>query len=74
MFGEEDDAFTMGSKDLCMIEHIADMIESGVDSFKIEGRMKSIHYVATVVNAYRQAIDAYFADPEHFEAQPCMAG
>ena len=44
-----------------MIEHIAEMIESGVDSFKIEGRMKSIHYVATVVNAYRQAIDSYFA-------------
>ncbi|MGO4274136.1 U32 family peptidase, partial [Paenibacillus sp. TAF58] len=70
MFGEEDDAFTMGSKDLSMIEHIAEMIESGVDSFKIEGRMKSIHYVATVVNAYRQAIDAYFEDPEHFEVNP----
>ncbi|SDN54418.1 putative protease [Paenibacillus sp. yr247] len=70
MFNEEDDAFTMGSKDLSMIEHIAEMIESGVDSFKIEGRMKSIHYVATVVNAYRQAIDAYFADPEHFELNP----
>lgn len=70
LFGDEDDAFTMGSKDLSMIEHIADMIESGVDSFKIEGRMKSIHYVATVVNAYRQAIDAYFEDPEHFELNP----
>jgi putative protease len=63
LFGEEDDPFTMGSKDLSMIEHIPDMIESGVDSFKIEGRMKSIHYVATVVNAYRQAIDAYFENP-----------
>lgn len=70
MFAEDDDAFTMGSKDLSMIDHIADMIESGVDSFKIEGRMKSIHYVATVVNAYRQAIDAYFEDPEHFELNP----
>jgi putative protease len=70
MFSEEDDAFTMGSKDLSMIDHIAEMIESGVDSFKIEGRMKSIHYVATVVNAYRQAIDAYFADPEQFELNP----
>lgn len=55
--------FTMGSKDLCMIEHLPDLIEAGVDSFKIEGRMKSVHYVASVVNAYRQAIDAYFADP-----------
>ncbi|KRE74744.1 peptidase U32 family protein [Paenibacillus sp. Soil750] len=70
MFAEDDDAFTMGSKDLSMIDHIADMIESGVDSFKIEGRMKSIHYVATVVNAYRQAIDAYFEDPEHFKLNP----
>jgi putative protease len=65
-----DDPFTMGSKDLSMIEHIADMIESGVDSFKIEGRMKSIHYVATVVNAYRQAIDAYFMYPEHYALNP----
>jgi len=67
MYEEEDDKFTMGSKDLCMIEHLPELIEVGVDSFKIEGRMKSIHYVATVVNVYRQAIDAYFADPEHFE-------
>jgi putative protease len=69
LFGEEEDAFTMGSKDLSMIEHIPDMIESGVDSFKIEGRMKSIHYVATVVNAYRQAIDAYFEDPDNYKLQ-----
>ena len=57
----------MGSKDLCMIEYLPELIEVGVDSFKIEGRMKSIHYVATVVNVYRQAIDAYFADPEGYE-------
>lgn len=67
LFDEGDDPFTMGSKDLFMIEHIPDMIESGVDSFKIEGRMKSVHYVATVVNAYRQAIDAYFEDPEGYK-------
>ncbi|MDQ0061343.1 peptidase U32 family protein [Paenibacillus harenae] len=67
LYGEGEDQFTMGSKDLCMIEYLPELIEVGVDSFKIEGRMKSIHYVATVVNAYRQAIDAYFADPEHFE-------
>lgn len=58
--------FTMGAKDLCMISHIPAMIESGVDSFKIEGRMKSIHYVATVVNAYRQAMNAYMADPDGY--------
>lgn len=60
------DQFTMGSKDLCMIEYLPELIEVGVDSFKIEGRMKSIHYVATVVNVYRQAIDAYFDNPEGF--------
>lgn len=59
--------FTMGSKDLCMIRHIPDLIDAGIDSFKIEGRMKSIHYVASVVNAYRQAIDAYMENPETYE-------
>lgn len=67
MYEEGEDQFTMGSKDLCMIEYLPELIEVGVDSFKIEGRMKSIHYVATVVNVYRQAIDAYFADPEGYE-------
>ncbi|PYI53506.1 peptidase U32 family protein [Paenibacillus flagellatus] len=62
-----DDPFMMSAKDLCMIEHIPEMIRSGVESFKIEGRMKSIHYVATVVNAYRQAIDAYYEDPDNYE-------
>ncbi|WP_411831810.1 peptidase U32 family protein [Paenibacillus dokdonensis] len=70
LFDEEDHAFTMGSKDLCMLEHIPDLIEVGIDSFKIEGRMKSIHYVATVVNVYRQAIDAYFEDPDHYVLKP----
>lgn len=70
LFEEQDNAFTMGSKDLCMIEHIPDLIDVGVDSFKIEGRMKSIHYVATVVNVYRQAIDSYMADPENYVLKP----
>lgn len=63
---EGENPFTMSAKDLCMIEHIPELIRSGVDSFKIEGRMKSIHYVATVVNAYRQAIDAYMHDPYNY--------
>lgn len=63
------DPFTMGAKDLCMIDHIPALIESGVDSFKIEGRMKSIHYVATVVNAYRQAIDSYMANPKGYSVK-----
>lgn len=70
LFQPEDNAFTMGSKDLCMLEHIPDLIEVGIDSFKIEGRMKSIHYVATVVNVYRQAIDSYMADPDNYELKP----
>lgn len=70
LFGAEDDPFSMSAKDLCMIEYVPQMIESGVESFKIEGRMKSIHYVATVVNAYRQAIDAYLADPDGYELKP----
>lgn len=64
LFSESDDPFTMGSKDLCMIDSIPDMIRAGVDSLKIEGRMKSVHYVATVVNAYRHAIDSYMVNPE----------
>lgn len=69
---EEDDrgSYIMNSKDLCMIEHIPELIQAGISSAKIEGRMKSIFYVATVVHAYRQAIDAYYADPEHYEFRP----
>ena len=51
-----------------MIDHIPDMIENGVDSLKIEGRMKSIHYVSTVTNCYKAAVDAYLESPEKFEA------
>ena len=59
---EENDrgTYIMNSRDLCMIEHIPELIESGILSAKIEGRMKSIFYVATVVSAYRKAIDAYY--------------
>ena len=66
VFADDDDPFTMGSKDLAMIGHIPELIESGADSFKIEGRMKSLHYVASVVHAYRQAIDAYMEHPEDY--------
>lgn len=54
--------FVFNAKDMCMIEHIAELIESGVDSLKIEGRIKTAYYVATVVKSYRRAIDAYYAD------------
>ena len=69
---EEDDrgTYILNSRDLCMIEHIPEIVESGIMSAKIEGRMKSVFYVATIVHAYRQAIDAYFADPEGYRFQP----
>lgn len=61
----EDDngTYIMNSKDLCMIEHIPELMDTGVVSFKIEGRMKSAYYVATVAKAYREAIDEYMKDP-----------
>lgn len=65
----EDDrgSYILNSKDLCMIEHLPELIESGIDSFKIEGRNKSIFYVATVVGAYRKAIDAYYENPREYK-------
>lgn len=53
--------FIMNSKDLCLIDEIDKLIEAGIDSFKIEGRMKTAFYVATVIRSYRQAIDSYYA-------------
>ena len=69
---EEDErgTYILNSRDLCMIEHIPDLIQAGLSSAKIEGRMKSIFYVATIVGAYRRAIDAYYADPEGFVFDP----
>lgn len=69
---EEDErgSYIFNSHDLCMIEHIPELINSGVDSLKIEGRMKSVHYVATIVRAYRRAIDAYLAKPEQYKVNP----
>lgn len=58
--------FSMSAVDMSMIEHIPDLIQNGVDSFKIEGRMKSIHYVSTVANVYKAAVDSYMADPDNY--------
>ena len=60
---EENGTYIFNSKDLCMIEHIPELVAAGVDSFKIEGRAKSAYYTAVVTHAYRQAMDAYFAHP-----------
>ncbi len=64
--GEPEEAFSMSAVDMSMIRYIPDLVENGIDSLKIEGRMKSIHYVSTVSMVYRAAIDAYCADPNHF--------
>ncbi|GAA0683776.1 MULTISPECIES: peptidase U32 family protein [Clostridium] len=68
----EDDkgTYIMNSKDLCMIEHIDEVIEAGVYSLKIEGRMKSAFYVASVVKAYREAVDTYMENPENYKYNP----
>ena len=69
----EEDAYgsyILNSRDLCMIDHIPELAEAGVYSLKIEGRMKSMYYVATVVTAYRAAIDDYLSDPENYRFDP----
>lgn len=58
--------YIFNSKDLCMIEHIPELVDAGIDSFKIEGRMKTALYVATVARTYRMAIDDYFESPEKY--------
>jgi putative protease len=63
----EEGTFIFNSKDLCMIDHIDELIEAGIKSFKIEGRVKSPYYVATVVGAYRKAIDDYYKDPLNYK-------
>jgi putative protease len=70
LFDANDAPFAMSPKDLNLIESIPKMIELGIDSLKIEGRMKSIHYIATVVSVYRKVIDAYCADPEDYKIDP----
>ena len=66
VYENERGTYIFNSKDLCMIEHIPEMIEAGIDSFKIEGRMKTALYVATVARTYRKAIDDYLESPEKY--------
>lgn len=70
VYEDERGTFFFNSKDLCMIGYIPQIIESGIYSLKIEGRMKTAYYVATVVRAYRMAIDAYYNDPEEWKFDP----
>ena len=68
VYENERGTYIFNSKDLCMIGHIPEMIEAGIDSFKIEGRMKTALYVATVARTYRKAIDDYLESPDKYEA------
>ena len=67
VYENERGTFIFNSKDLCMIEHIPELVEAGIDSFKIEGRMKTALYVATVARTYRKAIDDYLESPEKYQ-------
>ncbi|NLW22370.1 MAG: U32 family peptidase [Tissierellia bacterium] len=66
VFEDDKGTFILNSKDLCMIEHIPQLVNAGIRSFKIEGRVKSAYYVATVVRSYRMAINEYFKDPHNY--------
>lgn len=63
---DERGTYIFNSKDLCLLPYLPDLITSGLDSFKIEGRMKSVHYAATVVKVYREAIDSFCQNPADF--------
>ncbi|CDI49134.1 peptidase U32 family protein [Clostridium tetani] len=67
VFQDERGTYILNSKDLCMIKHIPELGRCGINSFKIEGRMKSSYYVASVVKSYRQALDAYIEDTKNYK-------
>ena len=62
--------YVLNSRDLCLIEHIPELVAAGVDSLKIEGRMKTAYYVAAVTRIYRQALDSYYRSPEKYRFNP----
>lgn len=66
--------YILNARDLCLIEHLPELVQAGVDSFKIEGRMKSAYYVATVTRAYRLVLDRYLADPAGYKTDPAILG
>lgn len=72
VYEDKHGTYIMNSRDLCMIEHIPALVEAGVNCFKIEGRMKSVHYVATIIRAYRRALEAYQVNPEGYKAEKSL--
>jgi len=69
---DERGTYIFNSKDLCTIEHIPEFMEAGIDSFKIEGRMKSAHYVAVTTAVYKKAMDEYAAAPDKYTFNPAL--
>jgi len=67
---EDGNTYIFNSSDLCMIAHLPEMVDAGIDSLKIEGRMKGINYLASSVKVYREAIDAYYASPADYTVNP----
>lgn len=70
VYEDEKGTYIMNSKDLCMIEYIPELVNAGICSLKIEGRMKSSFYVASIVKAYREALDSYFENPAEYKFNP----
>jgi len=66
MYEDGGETFVMSSKDMCMIDHIPELVDAGISSFKLEGRVRSAYYTAVVTNTYKMALDAYMADPENY--------
>lgn len=64
------DTFVMSSRDMCMIEHIPELVKAGITSFKLEGRVRSAYYTAVVTNTYRMALDKYFENPNGYKFNP----
>lgn len=69
IFEDDNGTFIFNSKDLCLLQYLPQLISAGIDSLKIEGRMKGIYYVASVVRIYRHAIDCLFSDPDHYQCK-----
>ena len=70
VFEDEKGSYILNAKDMCMIEHIDELVDAGITSLKIEGRAKSAYYVGVVTNAYRHAVDMYVKDPANFKLEP----
>ncbi len=70
MYEDGGETFVMSSKDMCMIEHIPELVDAGISSFKLEGRVRSAYYTAVVTNTYKMALDSYMADPENYKYDP----